>query len=267
MAYRLAMPDKAIIFDLDDTLIVDEAVNREVLAEVARAARRFGADPERFPGQVHEVARRLWQAGPHHGLCRNIGISAYECLWGDFHGHSDEYHRLGDWACDYRVRVFETVLATEAGTDAKAASSLAEMFVAKRRTGQRLMPNALEVLTRFSRQYSLGLLTNGSPRFQRAKLEYSGLGKYFNTVVVSGEHGIGKPDPRIFKIVLDGLGAAPSTAVMVGNSLERDIQGARRAGVRSVWLRIPGAEEHADVAPDHAIDCLSELEKHLQKPQ
>jgi putative hydrolase of the HAD superfamily len=46
---------------------------------------------------------------------------------------------------------------------------------------------------------------------------------------------------------------------MVGNSLERDIAGARNAGLRSIWIRVPGSEEHAEVAPDHTVTALSEI--------
>jgi FMN phosphatase YigB (HAD superfamily) len=46
---------------------------------------------------------------------------------------------------------------------------------------------------------------------------------------------------------------------MVGNSLERDIAGARNAGIRSVWIRVPGSEEQAEVVPDHTITALSEI--------
>jgi FMN phosphatase YigB (HAD superfamily) len=53
--------------------------------------------------------------------------------------------------------------------------------------------------------------------------------------------------------------------VMVGNSLERDILGARNAGMRSVWLKVPGAEEHADVEIDLAIEGLAELPELMQK--
>jgi FMN phosphatase YigB (HAD superfamily) len=46
---------------------------------------------------------------------------------------------------------------------------------------------------------------------------------------------------------------------MVGNSLERDIAGARNAGMISVWLKVPGSEEHAAVEPDFTISGLAEL--------
>jgi putative hydrolase of the HAD superfamily len=51
---------------------------------------------------------------------------------------------------------------------------------------------------------------------------------------------------------------------MVGNSLERDIAGARNAGIRSVWIRVPGSEEHSDVTPDYTITALAEIPQILR---
>jgi putative hydrolase of the HAD superfamily len=55
------------------------------------------------------------------------------------------------------------------------------------------------------------------------------------------------------------LGVTADEALMVGNSLERDIAGARNAGIRSIWIRVPGSEEHADASPDYTISALAEI--------
>jgi len=55
-------------------------------------------------------------------------------------------------------------------------------------------------------------------------------------VVISGETGIGKPDPASYGRALELLGVAPEHAVMVGDSWERDVQGALAAGLRAVWI-------------------------------
>ena len=48
--------------------------------------------------------------------------------------------------------------------------------------------------------------------------------------------GAEKPEPAIFNAALAALKAAPETAVMVGNSLRRDGEGARRAGMGFIWI-------------------------------
>ena len=66
--------------------------------------------------------------------------------------------------------------------------------------------------------------------------------------VWSGRHGKVKPSPTIFLAVLDELGVAPEAAVMVGDSLEDDVEGARALGMRAFLVDRegrPGGRGHA----------------------
>jgi putative hydrolase of the HAD superfamily len=252
---------RALLFDLDDTLAVDEAVSHEAFAHVAAvASSRFGVDAAPFAADAMAIARELWAAGECRPFCRSIGISAFECLWGGFTGNSPELTALRNWATAYRVEVFAKALAAQGGNyPPEAASVLSSEFEATRRGRQRLLAGARELLTQLAPDYSLALLTNGAPDLQREKIAASGLEPFFKAIAVSGEHGIGKPKPEIFHRLLGELGVSPSEAIMVGNSLERDIAGARNAGIPSIWIRVPGSEELADVTPDHTITELSEI--------
>lgn len=251
---------KAVFFDLDDTLVVDEAVSHEALEETGRLAlARHGAEANRFVRDASSHARALWQAGGSHPYCRAIGISAYECLWGNFEGDREELRQLREWSQVYRVQVFDRALREQLIESPEGAQELAVTFAAARRRLQRLMPDARETLTRLAAEYKLALLTNGAPDLQREKIAASGLGPFFHAVAVSGEHGIGKPRAEIFHRLADELGVEPAEAVMVGNSLERDITGARNAGITSVWIKVAGSEEHAAVEPDFTILGLAEL--------
>jgi putative hydrolase of the HAD superfamily len=122
------------------------------------------------------------------------------------------------------------------------------------------MPDAVETLARLKPNHKIALLTNGAPDLQREKIAASGLGKHFDAIAVSGERGIGKPRPEIFHMLLKELGVEPESAVMLGNSLERDIAGALNAGLAAaVWLQVPGSEEHDDVKPHHTVRGLHEV--------
>jgi len=255
------MAIKALLFDLDDTLAVDEAVSHETFAHVAaEASSRFGVDPARFASDAMSTARELWAAGECRPFCRSIGISAFECLWGGFTGDSPELTALRNWATAYRVEVFSKALNAQGKeADQDAARFLSAEFESTRRARQRLLVGAREVLSELAVDYSLALLTNGAPDLQREKIGATGLEPLFKAIAVSGEHGIGKPRPEIFHKLLAELGVTPEEAVMVGNSLERDIAGASNAGIRSIWIRVPGSEEHADVVPDHTIAALTEI--------
>jgi putative hydrolase of the HAD superfamily len=260
------MPIRAILFDLDDTLIVDEAVSRAALEATAEHAfTTLGASREVFLRDAREHAKRLHAQSPVYPYCRRIGISAFECLWGKFLGDTADLTALREWAQKFRVQVFDATLRSQQLEGDEAAADLAQIFAAQRRKLQRLMPDAREVLTRLSKKYRVGLLTNGAPDLQREKLLASGLDPLLHAVAVSGEHDIGKPLPEIFHRLVAELGATFDEAVMVGNSLERDIQGARNAGITSVWLKVPGSEEHAEVQPDHTIQGLAELPALLER--
>lgn len=257
---------KAILFDLDDTLIVDEAASREALEYTARdAAEQFGAGAARFERDAAAIARALWEESPVYAHCRQIGISAFECLWGNFSGESEWLQQLHEWSDAFRPRVFDAALRRQDIDNLEGGRTLADAFARYRRQFARLMPNATEVVAALAREYKLGLLTNGAPAFQREKFQASGLHHAFDSAVVSGDHGIGKPNPEIFARLLAELEVGPGEAVMIGNSLERDIAGARNAGIRSVWIRVPGAEEPEEVQPDHEIRDLSEIAALLEQ--
>ncbi|MEI6493344.1 MAG: HAD family hydrolase [Verrucomicrobiota bacterium] len=251
------MPAQAILFDLDDTLIVDEAISKSAMEQTAAlAAKLHGAEISRFLADVGRLSQSLWRDNPCLAYCNEIGVTSEECLWGTF--ESPGLADLRCWSLGFRRSLFDAALREQGLPDDEG--TLAEAFAFSRRKLQRLMPDAKETLARLKPEFKIGLLTNGVPDLQRGKLADSGLAPFFDAVAVSGEHMIGKPKPEIFHILLRELGTAPDAAVMVGNSLARDIAGAQAAGIAvTVWLRVPGSEEFADVTPDHTINALHEL--------
>ena len=142
------------------------------------------------------------------------------------------------------------------------SSALADELLADYRSGFpaacMLFPDAGQTLSELrARGRKLGLITNGSVRMQRAKLQCLGLTSAFDAVLVSDEEGISKPDPRIFLRALERLGTAPDRAVFVGDHPDVDVAGARRAGMKAVWRRDAGVTDAVDA--DAVIDELSEL--------
>lgn len=254
------MKIKTVLFDLDDTLAVDEAVSHEAFQRTAeKATQTYGADAAKFVPDAMRHARALWATGPSQPYCKSIGISAFECLWGRFEGDSADLTQLREWSQKFREQAFDAALRDQLIESPSGAHDLAETFASERRRLQRLMPDAKETLARLAADYCIGLLTNGAPDLQREKIAASGLGSFFQAIAVSGEYGIGKPKPEIFHRLLAELGTKPSEAVMVGNSLERDILGAQNAEVFSIWIKVAGSEEHAAVEPNRTITALAEL--------
>jgi putative hydrolase of the HAD superfamily len=250
----------ALIFDLDDTLVIEEASAEAAFIETGELARaRYGLDPRELHTTLRICCRELWYAFPSHPYCKKVGISSWEGLWAEFTGSDPNLEALRDWAPVYRFESWQAALLRAGFDDRQLAAELAETFPNLRRLKHIVYPDTLPALNELSRIYSLGLLTNGAPDLQKRKIEGAGIAEFFDGILISGEIGIGKPDRRIFERLLAKLNSNPETTLMIGNSLSTDIAGAQAAGLRTVWINRTG-KPHADsVAPDWEIASLSEL--------
>jgi putative hydrolase of the HAD superfamily len=199
------LPITTIIFDLDDTLQAQDGVEDSIILELAQqVGQQRRISPEKFLQTVQYHALRLWSEGPAFDYCLAISISAGECLWGDFTGDQPELRTLADWVPTYRAQVWQRALARMGIGDAALAAQLSAQFIATRRARHLVYPEVVGMLRDLHARYTLALLTNGAPDLQREKFNASGLAPFFTLAVVSGEEGIGKPDPRIFQLVLTG---------------------------------------------------------------
>jgi len=113
--------------------------------------------------------------------------------------------------------------------------------------------------------YKLGLVSNASDTANVQRLiDRSELRAYFDPILVSAALGIRKPNPRIFQIVLEQWGLAPTQVVVVGDTLGADILGAQNAGIRGIWLTVqadgPANRAHeGTIVPDAVAASLNEL--------
>ncbi len=96
--------------------------------------------------------------------------------------------------------------------------------------------NLEDVLIELSEEYMLALLSNAWLESPRQILRDHGYGRWFKAMVCSYDIGIAKPDPRIFRHTVDLLGVHANEAVMVGDSMEADIEGALNAGLQAVLI-------------------------------
>ena len=90
-------------------------------------------------------------------------------------------------------------------------------------------------------------------------LEPTGLVGLVDCVVSSAATGAAKPDPQIFGVALELLGAKTAGAVHVGDSLAKDIEGAREAGIRAVFLARDGRQPPTGVETIHSLADLPSL--------
>ena len=123
------------------------------------------------------------------------------------------------------------------------------------------------VLEALRRRYQLGVVSNFYGNLE-AVCESAGLAQLFTVMVDSHCVGADKPDPAIFHAALEPLRASPRTTIFVGDSLRRDREGARRAGIGFIWIapqNVRDAEAYASAEPpaDAAVSALAELAKIL----
>jgi len=233
---------EAIFFDLDDTLITDDTGSEGIWDDLCF---RYALYLETVTGQ------QLLQAIQ----------SARTWYWSD-----TERHRQG--RLDLSKARYEVIAAafsslnirddTLAGRMALEYSHLKEARISP-------MPGAFETLEfLYKEDIKLALITNGASAMQRSKINRFDLGAYFQTIVIEGEFGCGKPDVSVFFHAMHQVNAAAETTWMVGNDLSRDVQGANDAGIFSIWVDIHGTglQVHHQSRPDRIIRGVSELMSH-----
>ncbi|WP_162890186.1 HAD family hydrolase [Streptomyces olivoreticuli] len=107
--------------------------------------------------------------------------------------------------------------------------------------------------------WRLGVVTNGTVRHQMQKILRTGLYDLVDTVVISGEVGVHKPDARIFRHAMARIGAEPGPkSAMVGDSLRDDITGAQNAGLTTVWVSHGRPLPHPGPFPHHVVRTVTE---------
>lgn len=112
-----------------------------------------------------------------------------------------------------------------------------EEYRSMRRRHARLFPDARRAVSRLDeRGHKMAIVTDGDPQFVADALHRSKLDRILETRATASEAGHVKPHPAVFKLVLDRLGVSAEESVMVGSSYERDLVGAREAGIRRVVL-------------------------------
>lgn len=230
-----------MFLDLDETLILD-ALSTDVALQttLAEACILHGlGDPASIGQAVLGEAEGLWAAGPHAPYCRRIGISASEGLWASFAlGDDPDTAGLRGFAPAYRREAWRLgVQGLRQEADGDVVAELAERFVWERGRRQIVYPEVLPALGALRcRGLQLVLVTNGDRDLQRRKAVASGLLPLFDHVVISGQVGVGKPDPDLFRHALRLCAVSAQEAVMVGDSEARDILGGQAAGLRTVWI-------------------------------
>jgi YjjG family noncanonical pyrimidine nucleotidase len=121
-----------------------------------------------------------------------------------------------------------------------------------------LIPHTIELLDYLSPKYPLTIVSNGFVEVQYRKLRATKLEHYFSHVVLSEAAGALKPDKRIFEYALGLNNGTAEETIMIGDSYEADIIGARNAGIDQVFLNL-GHTQTKDINSTYQIQQLDEI--------
>ncbi|MEW6238278.1 MAG: HAD family hydrolase [Candidatus Omnitrophota bacterium] len=135
--------------------------------------------------------------------------------------------------------------------------AIAKEFQKARVETYRCYDEALGVLETLHGRIPLAIVTNGNTIMQKQKIKACGLEPYLSAVFIAQEAGISKPAPEIFLKALAAVNAKPHEAMMVGDNPEKDILGAKAAGIKTAW--IPRRNGYADPQPDYRLTNLKDL--------
>lgn len=229
---------KAIFFDLDNTLCdSDSAWNIAVKETFQHFRKHFHEIPEEIHSKAWmKVHRELFQQ-LDAGTCSMAEVrdSRFPSLFKELNLPTSKLaDELNEFLCDQyitRLRLYEDV-------------------------------SVLEKL----QAYHLGIITNGAHDEHRdsqlTKVRNLGLTDLFQSLTISDEIEVRKPNIEIFKVACDRADVLPKEVVMVGDSIPNDIVGANRAGMTSILINRNAdlsLTNLADEKPDFTISNLYDV--------
>ncbi len=232
MQQSLTRGIKAVVFDLDNTLIDHAFAEKEAMMRVLAAY----ANHER----VGEMFRS--NTAPFLAAYRRVN----EALWLDF-----AFQRIsGD---ELKWMRFAQTLQTQATSlseqdAARLGKEMGAEYLRLYKEHWRLLDGANELLNSLEHRFKLGVITNGFTDQQRGKLAQFSWQNRFHTVVLSEEVGVMKPHHEIFTIAEKQLQCLPDELLYVGDNYVSDIEGAHGAGWRTAWLQTEYKEKPESIA-------------------
>ncbi|MHB1591204.1 MAG: HAD family hydrolase [Sulfuricella sp.] len=137
---------------------------------------------------------------------------------------------------------------------------LAETHRAASRFWLQPYPGVADTIRQLHPKYHLAIISDGQTAYAVPELNAVGLSGYFDPIIISGDFGYRKPDERLFTAALTAMKMEPSEVLFVGNDMYRDVYGAQRLGMKTVFFKSNhGTQEKVGVKPDYIIYNFPEL--------
>ncbi|MHC5354244.1 YjjG family noncanonical pyrimidine nucleotidase [Myroides sp. LJL115] len=156
-------------------------------------------------------------------------------------------------------RITDTFLALNHASNSQQVDQVGELYLNYLPEFNHLLSGAEELLIYLKPKYGLHIITNGFGSVQQSKLKNAGILDYFSTVTDSENAGVKKPDARIFNYALDSANTKVNQAVMVGDNLLADVQGAIGVGMDVIYYNEGKKPTILDVAQVHDLTQIKLL--------
>ena len=220
-----------IFFDLDHTLW-DFERNSALTFEKILEEHRIAVSVAGFLEVYREINLKYWK------LYREEKISQEKL----------RYERLKDTFDTLSYPVENAMIHT-----------LSEAYIAQLPVYTHLFKDTIDILEYLKPHYKLHIITNGFKEVQNRKLNGANIRHYFRHIIHSETVGVKKPNPRIFEYALKKASVKPQHTVMIGDSLEADILGAKNVGMKTIHLNRHNEQHRHGIIIDH----LSEIKQYL----
>jgi putative hydrolase of the HAD superfamily len=234
------MAIQGILFDLYGTLIDIET--DESMEEIYRAIAHYLT--------FHGINLHRWGVRERY----------YQIMTQQKEARAEQYPEIDVEA------IWDTLLRQE-GVDAaptrrRLARVLAQLYRGISRKRLQLYPDVKRTLDELQPACRLALVSDAQPCFALPEIRTVGLAGYFKPIVISARYGFRKPDRRLFEKALAMMKLTPAEVIYVGNDMFRDIHGAQRLGIRSIFIDSnQGERSHADTRPDYIARGFHEVLK------
>ena len=233
---------KAILFDLDDTLIDNDESCKYAIFNLYE---KFGIPC------TNETFLRWKQFDIDYWIEWENGTFIFPSWINSQHQKIDflRYNRFYEFFKEFNITHEE-------------AESLNSYYISLLHKNIIPIDGAHEVLEELSKSHELVISTNGPKEAAFKKVKAANLHMYINKIVASGECGFSKPMPSFFRYVISKMNTKDrSQMLIIGDSLKSDILGGIYNGIDSCWFNPEGKENTLGMDPTYEIKHLKQLIK------
>ncbi|MDX6746703.1 YjjG family noncanonical pyrimidine nucleotidase [Polaribacter sp. PL03] len=140
-------------------------------------------------------------------------------------------------------------------------NKLADDYIENLANFNHLFEGTFDLLDYLKEKYTLHIITNGFEEIQSKKLKNSKIDHYFDQIITSESVGVKKPNPKVFNFALKVANAKKENSMMIGDSLEADIEGALNVGLKTIHCVFDDlSETNSDIV---SVKNLLEIKQYL----